>query len=206
MLSKIFSNTRKPEGFFGRIMVNGMNGGSHARMAQWGLSFVNIAQGANILDIGCGGGANIARLLTLVPKGRVEGIDHSPLSVKKSSQVNAAAISAGRCRIQEGSAAALPYADGAFDLVTAFETVYFWPGIEECFRGVHRVLREGGQFLIVNEDDGLSGANDKWEKLIDGMHTYTPDELRALLAAAGFGNISVRRQQQHHWLCVSATK
>ena len=100
----------------------------------------------------------------------------------------------------------MPYADGAFDLVTAFETVYFWPGIEECFRGVHRVLREGGQFLIVNEDDGLSGANDKWEKLIDGMHTYTPDELRALLAAAGFGNISVRRQQQHHWLCMSATK
>ena len=27
LLSKIFSNTRKPEGFFGRMMVNGMNGG-----------------------------------------------------------------------------------------------------------------------------------------------------------------------------------
>ena len=30
LLSKIFSNTRKPEGFFGRMMVNGMNGGGHA--------------------------------------------------------------------------------------------------------------------------------------------------------------------------------
>ena len=61
LLSKIFSNTRKPEGFFGRMMVNGMNGGSHARMAEWGLSFVNMPEVANVLDVGCGGGANIAR-------------------------------------------------------------------------------------------------------------------------------------------------
>ena len=33
LLSKIFSNTRKPEGFWGRMMVAGMNGGSHAAMA-----------------------------------------------------------------------------------------------------------------------------------------------------------------------------
>ena len=49
LFSKIFSNARKPEGFFGRMMVNGMNGGSHARMAQWGLSFVNINENASVL-------------------------------------------------------------------------------------------------------------------------------------------------------------
>lgn len=206
LFSKIFSNARKPEGFFGRMMVNGMNGGSHARMAQWGLSFVNINGNASVLDIGCGGGANIARLLELAPKGRVEGIDYSPVSVKKSAAVNAKAIAAGRCRIQEGSAAALPYADGQFDLVTAFETVYFWPGIEECFRGVRRTLKECGQFLIVNEDDGLTGNNEKWEKLIDGMHTYTPDELRTHLTAAGFRDIAVQHDEQRHWLCVAVMK
>jgi len=206
LFSKIFSNARKPEGFFGRMMVNGMNGGSHARMAQWGLSFVDVAQEAGVLDIGCGGGANIARLLRRCPKGTVQGIDYSPVSVKKSQEVNAAAIAAGRCQVQEGSAAALPYADGEFDLVTAFETVYFWPGIEECFRGVHCVLKEGGRFLIVNEDDGLTGNNEKWEKMIDGMHTYTPDELRTHLAAGGFRDIIVHTNDQHHWLCVTAAK
>jgi hypothetical protein len=30
------SQTRKPEGFLGKMMVNGMNGG-HARMADWGM-------------------------------------------------------------------------------------------------------------------------------------------------------------------------
>ena len=204
--SKLFSNARKPEGFLGRMMVNGMNGGSHARMAQWGLSFVTPAENASVLDIGCGGGANVARLLKMAPKGRVQGIDYSPVSVKKSKSVNAAAIAAGRCQIQEGSAAALPYADGEFDLVTAFETVYFWPDIEECFRGVRRTLKEDGLFLIVNEDDGLTGNNEKWEKMIDGMHTYTPDELRTHLVAAGFRDITVHTNDQHHWLCVTAKK
>lgn len=206
ILSKIFSNTRKPEGFFGRMMVNGMNGGSHARMAEWGLSNVNLSEHADVLDIGCGGGANIARLLQRCPKGTVTGIDHSPVSVKKSSEVNASAIAAGRCKVMEASAAALPFADRAFDLVTAFETVYFWPEIEKCFAGVHRTLKVGGCFVIVNEDDGLTDANKKWEKIIDGMHTYTPDELCAHLIAAGFHDIAIHRDEQHHWLCVLAKK
>lgn len=206
ILSKIFSNTRKPEGFFGRMMVNGMNGGSHARLAEWGLSYVNINDNANVLDVGCGGGANIARLLQRCPKGTVKGIDYSSVSVKKSSEVNATAIAAGRCEVREGSAASLPYSDEEFDLVTAFETVYFWPDIEECFRGVYRILKEGGCFVIINEDDGLTGKNDKWEKIIDGMHTYTPDELQKHLTAAGFKDITVHCEEQHHWLFLKAEK
>ena len=206
LLSKIFNNTRKPEGFFGRMMVNGMNGGSHARMAEWGLSFVEIANNWDLLDVGCGGGANVARMLSLASKGTVQGIDHSPVSVEKSQKVNAAAIAAGYCRIQEGSAAELPFGENSFDLVTAFETVYFWPEIEKCFADVRRTLKDGGRFLIVNEDDGLTGNNEKWEKIIDGMHTYTPDELRALLSAAGFRDITIHTDDQHHWLAVMATK
>ncbi|MCR5193617.1 MAG: class I SAM-dependent methyltransferase [Bacteroidales bacterium] len=206
ILSKIFSNTRKPKGFFGRMMVNGMNGGSHARMAEWGLSFVNINENANVLDVGCGGGANIARLLVRCPKGKATGIDYSSVSVKKSRKVNAAAIASGRCKVVEGSASALPFEENSFDLVTAFETVYFWPDIEECFRGVYRTLKAGGHFAIVNEDDGLTGKNDKWEKLIDGMHTYTPDELSAFLAAAGFHDVKVHLEDKCHWITVIAMK
>ena len=188
------------------MMVNGMNGGGHAKMAEWGLSEVSIAENADILDVGCGGGANIARLLRRAPKGRVTGIDYSPVSVKKSREVNTKAIAAGRCQVVEGSADAPPFKEGSFDLVTAFETVYFWPEIEKCFAGVRRTLKGGGRFVIVNEDDGHSGNNEKWEKMIDGMHTYTPDELRTHLTAAGFRDIAVRRDEQRHWLCVMVEK
>ncbi len=140
LLSKFFSNARKPEGLFGRIMVKGMNGGGHAKMAEWGLSEVAISEVADILDIGCGGGGNIARLLKRCPKGTVTGIDFSPVSVQKSTKVNVKAIREGRCKVLEGNVANLPFADGSFDVVTAFETIYFWPDIEHCFNEVKRVL------------------------------------------------------------------
>ena len=206
LLSKIFSNTRKPEGFWGRMMVAGMNGGSHAAMATWGLDIANVPTEGEILDIGCGGGANLARLMGRSLHADVTGVDYSPVSVEKSRKVNADAIAEGRCKVLEASVASLPFKDDAFGMATAFETVYFWPEIEKSFAEVWRVLSPGGEFLIVNEDDGLSGNNEKWEKMIEGMHTYTPDELRTHLAAVGFRDITVHRNESKHWLCVTAVK
>ena len=206
LLGKIFSNTRKPEGFWGKMMVAGMNGGSHARMASWGLDFGNVPEEGEILDIGCGGGANLGRLMQRSPKAKVAGVDYSEVSVAKSRKVNADAIVEGRCKVLQASVAALPFEVGTFSMATAFETIYFWPDIEKSFAEVRRVLKEGGKILIVNEDDGLSGANEKWEKMIEGMHTYTPDEVQAHLEAAGFKDIQVLRDESSHWLAVKAVK
>jgi ubiquinone/menaquinone biosynthesis C-methylase UbiE len=204
LLSKIFSNTRKPEGFFGKMMVNGMNGGGHAQMAHWALSSVQIKEDDQILDIGCGGGANIARLLQRAPKGVVQGIDYSSVSVAKSSKVNAKAIAEGRCKVQEASVVKLPFEENTFDLITAFETIYFWPDIEHCFGEVKRVLKPGGQFVIVNESDGSGPMDAKWESLIEGMHTYKPEEIRLHLSNAGFKAIDIRKDEAKHWLTVTA--
>ena len=40
------------------------------------------APDARVLDCGCGGGANIKRLLKKCPRGIVKGIDYSPVSVE----------------------------------------------------------------------------------------------------------------------------
>ena len=85
-----FENTRKPVGFGGKIMVAMMNLG-HSAVARWGLQFLNAAPDAKVLDCGCGGGANIRRLLKKCPQGIVKGIDYSPVSVEKSKKVNDAA-------------------------------------------------------------------------------------------------------------------
>ena len=206
LLSKIFSNTRKPVGFWGKMMVVGMNGGAHAEMASWGLDFGNVPAEGEILDIGCGGGANLKRLMQRSLNGKVTGVDYSPVSVQKSAKVNAAAIKEGRCQVLSANVAQLPFADNTFTMATAFETIYFWPDIEKSFAEVRRVLAPGGKFLIVNEDDGLSGNNEKWEKIIDGMHTYTPEEVKTHLAAAGFQNITIHRNEPKHWLAVTAEK
>ena len=140
-----FENTRKPVGLGGKIMVAMMNFG-HSAMAAWGLQFLQPAPDAMVLDCGCGGGANIKTLLKLCPKGRVQGIDYSAVSVEKARKVNARAIAAGRCNVQQASVTELPFEAEQFDVATAFETVYFWPELAQNFREVYRVLKPGGTF------------------------------------------------------------
>ena len=91
-----FENTRKPVGLGGKLMVVMMNLG-HSPVARWGLQFLELAPDAKALDCGCGGGANIKRLLKKCPEGIVKGIDYSPVSVEKSQKVNETAIAEGRC-------------------------------------------------------------------------------------------------------------
>lgn len=61
-----FENTRKPVGLGGKLMVAMMNLG-HGPVARWGLRFLRLAPNAKVLDCGCGGGANIKRLLKKCP-------------------------------------------------------------------------------------------------------------------------------------------
>ena len=104
----------------------------HSAMAAWGLRFLQPTPDAMVLD--CGGGANIKTLLKLCPKSKVQGIDYSAVSVEKARKVNAGAIAAGQCAVQQASVAELPFEAEQFDVVTAFETVYFWPELAQKFQ------------------------------------------------------------------------
>ena len=125
-----FENTRKPVGLGGKLMVAMMNLG-HTPVATWGLEFLHLSPDAKVLDCGCGGGANMKRLLKKCPQGIVKGIDYSPVSVQKARSLNRAAIQEGRCVVWQGSVERIIFAKDWFDAVTAFETVYFWPDLPQ---------------------------------------------------------------------------
>ena len=154
----------------------------------------------------CGGGANIAVFLRMVDEGHVTGLDYSTVSVEKAREVNRAAIEAGRCTIVQGNVLELPFENERFDVVTAFETVYFWPEIARCFTEIHRVLKAGGVFMITNETSGKTGAHEKWQKLVDGLSVYTGEELEALLTGAGFARVEIDEDLKADRLNVRAYK
>ncbi len=183
LLKKIFSNAVKPQGLVGKFVVSIMNRG-HAPIAAWGFSHLSLRGDEDALDCGCGGGANIARFLRALPRGHATGLDYS--EVAKTRQLNATAIAAGRCEVVQCALPEMPFGDERFDVVTAFETIYFWPEIEDCFRAVLRVLRPGGVFMITNEAGKKSEKSLKWTKIVDGMTIYTAEELEELLTRAGF--------------------
>ena len=198
-----FENTRKPVGFGGKLMVAMMNLG-HSPVARWGLQFLELAPDARVLDCGCGGGANIRRLLKKCPQGIVKGIDYSSVSVEKAQRLNRSAIQEGRCAVLQGSVADMMFADNWFDAVTAFETVYFWPDLPRCFREVYRVLKVGGTFLICNESNGDTDRDEKWTKLIGGMTIYKDTELKVYLEQTGFHEVQIHKKKSR--LCVAARK
>lgn len=199
-----FENTRKPEGLGGKLMLAMMNVG-HRALADWGLQFAEIAKDASILDCGCGGGANIRTMLKKCPNGEVKGVDYSPVSVEKAKKVNEDAILNGRCVILQVNVADLIFAANQFDLVTAFETVYFWPDLLQSFREIHRVLKPGGMFLICNECGGDNEKDEKWTEKIDGMTIYKDVQLKNILEQAGFRNIQIHKSEKG-WLCITAQK
>lgn len=213
-----FENTRKPVGFGGKIMVAMMNVG-HSAVARWGLQFLNAAPDAKVLDCGCGGGANIKRLLKKCPEGIVKGIDYSPVSVEKSKKVNEAAIAEGRCTVLQGSVADMIFAGDWFDAVTAFETVYFWPDLPQCFREVYRVLKPGGTLLICNESNGDTDKDKKWTEIIGGMTIYKDAVAEDVSGAGGLSQLCrytkrklalhygvEMRGLNHEYLCIYLTQ
>ena len=91
---------------------------THTPMAQWNLSFIDFQPDWTILDVGCGGGKNIARMLKRCPQGQVYGIDYSEESVAMSRKKNKSLLGS-RCFIEQGNVMELPYETGKYDLVTA---------------------------------------------------------------------------------------
>lgn len=205
LFKKFVSQTRKPEGFLGKMMVNGMNGG-HAQMADWGMSHLKNIEPEEIVEIGCGGGRNAGELLKKYPAARVTAVDYSEVSVGKAKAYNAEAIKNGRCTVQQGDVSALTLSEDNYDLATAFETIYFWPGLEKCFAQVAKVLKPGGIFMIVNESDGTDETSLKFEKIIEGMKCHTPEEIEAALRSAGFSKVKSDHHPSKPWITVIAKK
>ncbi|MCR5831300.1 MAG: class I SAM-dependent methyltransferase [Lachnospiraceae bacterium] len=205
LIRKFMNQTRKPEGKLGKMMIKGMNSG-HAKMADWGMAHLLATSPEKVVDLGCGGGRNIGALLQKYPGSKGTAVDHSDLSVEKAKEFNSEYIKKGRLEVKQGDVSALDLPDDTYDIATAFETIYFWPGLEKCFGEVCRILRNGGSFLIVNECDGEDMSGQKYEKIVDGMKCYTTQQISEALQTAGFTKVVTDRYQGKPWILVIGVK
>lgn len=190
LFKSLFTNCANPQGRMGRAMLRFMNF-CHAPLTNWGLDLIHIQDGWTILDIGCGGGATIKRLLKRSKGAHVYGIDISEESVAKARKVNAAVLDK-QVFVCQGSAEKLPYDDEKFDLVTAVETVYFWPNLPYCLQEVYRVLKPGAKFAIMVES---VESDSVWTKVVEGMTVYQPEQLKKMLDDAGFVNTEIHQKK-----------
>jgi ubiquinone/menaquinone biosynthesis C-methylase UbiE len=131
--------------------------------------------GKDILEVACGAGQGLG-LLRSVAKSVTAG-DVSPEVLATAQKTYGSDIP-----MSVFGAESLPFADASFDIVLIFEALYYVPNVAKFFAETLRVLRPGGQLLIVMANKDL--------------YDFTPSpfsrrylgvaELRTELAAAGF--------------------
>ena len=121
---------------------------------------VRLARGKRVLDAGCGAGYGSAALAEAAEK--VTAIDIAQDAVDHAR----ANYQAGNLAFEQASCTALPYEDGAFDLVVAFEVIEHLEEWREFLKEARRVLAPSGQFIVstpnrlyYTESRGAEGAN-----------------------------------------------
>ena len=208
-LRYLVNQVRNPRGLFGKTIAKRMNKG-HAVLAEWGLSNIRLKRDIDILDVGCGGGANINNFAKVVSEGKVFGVDYSAASVEVSKEVNKEFIDSGRVEIHHCSVSELPFDENTFDLVSGFEAYYFWPDLINDLKEIYRVLKNNGILLLVNE--GYKCENEKKRKIVEkwtklgNFKVHSPDEYKDFLKKAGFSDIQIFEQKEQGWIASIAKK
>lgn len=204
MVEEKITQCMKPHGEEGIQAIENMNE-NHRPISEFAFESINVGENDKILDIGCGGGVNIEKFLKLTAN-NVDGLDYSEVSLSQSVKRNKKAVEDGRCQVIKSNVINMPIEDGMYDLVSAFETIYFWPDIENAFKEVSRIIKTNGQFMIAQGTDGNHPDDEKWLSTVEGMKVYTADELKRYLLNAGFSSVSCFKKENDYIMVVIAKK
>jgi SAM-dependent methyltransferase len=105
------------------------------------LDYLELADGADVLDCGCGMGFYLIAMQQLRAV-RLTGLDMDPDRLRYAEELGV------RATLVQGDGVALPFADASFDRVLMSEVLEHVPDDGAALREAHRVLRPGGILAI----------------------------------------------------------
>jgi len=186
-----------PRGFTGVVTGRLMNT-FHRPAYRAGLAALPAVPHPVCLDIGCGGGKAVQMLARQFRDAKVFGLDHSEEMIRLASRVNRFLIQKGRVEIVRGSVSALPFPDASFHIITAFETIQFWPEMDHSLAEVRRKLNASGTLLIVNR---LPREGTRWHAF---AQIKDPEDYRSRFRHAGFSEMNVDTGMVKGWIVLTA--
>ena len=186
-----------------------LSGGTDAGWRKRAASETGLTAGGSALDVACGSGKLTAELARIAgPGGRVAGLDFSPQMLEVARREHPG------IEFVEGDALNLPFDDASFDASTI---AFGLRNLADPVRGLREMLRVVKSRAVVLEfvrppkgpigsayrlylktllpaiGGAISGQPSAYKYLSDTVDSYrTPEELRAMAAAAGWSNVRYR--------------
>ena len=160
------------------------------------LDFARVSAGERVLDVGCGtGDLALGAKRRVGAEGTVHGIDAGEEMIGRARQK---ALRQGLdVTFEVAAAQALPFPDGAFDLVLCTLVIHHLPkdARRQAIAEMRRVLRPEGRLLILDlaQEKGLLAFLNPVALVHGHRDMHTAYEAEALMRDAGFSAIVVGR-------------
>ena len=177
-----------PTGFMGRVTLRIMNV-MHSSIYKSTADVLRPQPDDDVLDVACGNGHFLKKHASNAHS--VAGLDLSELCIESAKKKHRKGIEAGTAEFVRGDASQLPWEDNRFSAVTSMGSFVGFPHPLQSLKEMHRVLRPGGRVVVSiewNAEDGKDHTNEI-EKY--GMHIWTEEEVREMMAEAGLSQVAI---------------
>jgi SAM-dependent methyltransferase len=144
----------------------------------WVVSLLDVLPEDRVLEIGFGPGIAIEEMSRRANRGKVYGVDHSTVMLRRARRLNRASIRSGRVELQLASAGDLPDFGEPLDAILAVNTMGFWPDPAACLVELHRRLRPCGRIAVASQPRRPGATTETTRQ--------AAKEIDAALTAAGF--------------------
>ncbi|PSR93994.1 sterol 24-c-methyltransferase [Coniella lustricola] len=155
---------------------------------------INIQEGMNVLDVGCGVGGP-AREIAKFTGANIVGLNNNDYQIERATQYAAKEKLSNQLTYVKGDFMQMPFPDNTFDAVYAIEATVHAPKLEGVYSEIFRVLKPGGTFgvyewLMTDDYDNNNAEHRKIRLAIElgnGISNMVPiQEGLDAMKAAGF--------------------
>lgn len=109
------------------------------------IALLRLPRGGRILEVGCGRGIALPVLARMLAPSHLVGIDVDNALLRLAAE--RAELRGVKVELRHADVRALPFPDGAFDMVIDFGTCHHISDPGQALREIVRVMRHGGLFV-----------------------------------------------------------
>lgn len=166
-----------------------------------------IENARRVLDLACGSGIYSRPFARRMKSGRLVGLDISRPMLERARR-ESRREGLGNLDLVRGSALALPFRSGAFEVVNCCAALHLLPDPEQALAEIGRVLAPGGRFTtaVLRAREGAIGrAQGVLRRRLFGLRSFSRAELEAMLERAGLGRFELLHAAGV-WMVAAASK